>query len=136
MGRRLPTIAAITGKPLALAGALSAPGISVIAEIKRRSPSAGTIGNDFDPVRIAKQYHEAGAAAISAAPQSADELKGRAEKVSYSDLNVDKEEGAQALYRRLQRASKRVCGVESFNNAGSDTDPIRQQVLDLITALR
>jgi indole-3-glycerol phosphate synthase len=37
----------------------------VIAEIKRRSPSAGTIGNNFDPVRIAKQYHDAGAAAIS-----------------------------------------------------------------------
>jgi indole-3-glycerol phosphate synthase len=37
----------------------------VIAEIKRRSPSAGAIGNDFDPVRIARQYHEAGAAAIS-----------------------------------------------------------------------
>ncbi|MHC4416532.1 MAG: indole-3-glycerol phosphate synthase TrpC [Planctomycetota bacterium] len=37
----------------------------VIAEIKRRSPSAGDIANDFDPVRIAKQYHEAGAAAIS-----------------------------------------------------------------------
>ncbi len=37
----------------------------VIAEIKRRSPSAGEISSDFDPVRIAKQYHEAGAAAIS-----------------------------------------------------------------------
>ena len=44
---------------------------------------------------------------------SADELKGRTEKVSYSDLNVDKEAGAHALYRRLQLASKRVCGVES-----------------------
>jgi indole-3-glycerol phosphate synthase len=37
----------------------------VIAEIKRRSPSAGIIREDFDPVRIARQYHEAGAAAIS-----------------------------------------------------------------------
>jgi UrcA family protein len=41
-------------------------------------------------------------------------LKGRAEKVSYSDLNVDKENGAEILYRRLQQASKRVCGVESI----------------------
>lgn len=47
------------------------------------------------------------------------ELKGRTEKVAYSDLNVEKEAGAQQLYRRLQQASKRVCGVESLNIAGS-----------------
>jgi UrcA family protein len=49
---------------------------------------------------------------------SAAELKGRSEKVSYTDLNVEKESGATALYRRLQLASKRVCGVESIKNAG------------------
>jgi indole-3-glycerol phosphate synthase len=37
----------------------------VIAEIKRKSPSAGEIRRDFDPVVIAQQYHDAGAAAIS-----------------------------------------------------------------------
>ncbi|MCZ6835535.1 MAG: indole-3-glycerol phosphate synthase TrpC [Planctomycetota bacterium] len=37
----------------------------VIAEIKRMSPSAGVIRKDFDPVRIATQYAQAGAAAIS-----------------------------------------------------------------------
>ncbi len=37
----------------------------VIAEVKQRSPSAGALSSDFDPVRIARSYHEAGAAAIS-----------------------------------------------------------------------
>ena len=50
---------------------------------------------------------------------SADELKGRSEKVVFSDLDVVKEQGAEALYRRLQAASKRVCGVDSLRNAGS-----------------
>ena len=37
----------------------------VIAEVKRKSPSAGLIRADFDPVDIARRYHEAGASAIS-----------------------------------------------------------------------
>lgn len=37
----------------------------VIAEVKRRSPSAGEIRSDFDPADIAERYHSGGAAAIS-----------------------------------------------------------------------
>jgi indole-3-glycerol phosphate synthase len=37
----------------------------VIAEVKRKSPSAGLIRADFDPVDIARRYHETGASAIS-----------------------------------------------------------------------
>ena len=38
---------------------------SVIAEIKRMSPSAGVIREDFNPVDIALEYEKAGATAIS-----------------------------------------------------------------------
>ncbi len=37
----------------------------VIAEIKRASPSAGSLRQDFDPIRIADEYRKAGAAALS-----------------------------------------------------------------------
>jgi indole-3-glycerol phosphate synthase len=37
----------------------------VIAEVKRKSPSAGVIREDFDPADIAGRYHSGGAAAIS-----------------------------------------------------------------------
>lgn len=39
--------------------------LSVIAEVKKASPSAGLIAKDFDPVVIGKTYDAAGASAIS-----------------------------------------------------------------------
>ena len=39
--------------------------ISIIAEVKKASPSRGVIRNDFNPVEIAMEYQENGAVAIS-----------------------------------------------------------------------
>lgn len=45
--------------------ALSAPGMSVICEVKKASPSKGVIAADFPYLEIAKEYEQAGAAAVS-----------------------------------------------------------------------
>ena len=50
---------------LKFAEALAQPGLQVIAEIKRKSPSSGNIRLMADPVAIAKDYEQNGAAAIS-----------------------------------------------------------------------
>ena len=47
------------------AGLASAPGVSVIAEVKRRSPSAGDLWADLDPAALASAYRNGGAAALS-----------------------------------------------------------------------
>jgi len=47
------------------ADALRAPGLMAIAEVKRRSPSAGDLRPDADPGLLAREFEGAGAAAVS-----------------------------------------------------------------------
>jgi indole-3-glycerol phosphate synthase len=51
--------------PVSLHGVLSVPGMSVIAEIKRASPSRGVFPVEIDPAIVAADYIAGGAAAIS-----------------------------------------------------------------------
>ncbi len=63
---QVKAFAQVVPEPLDLAAALTAqPGVSLIAEVKRASPSKGLIARDWDPERIAETYARNGAAAIS-----------------------------------------------------------------------
>ncbi|MBN1478714.1 indole-3-glycerol phosphate synthase TrpC [candidate division KSB1 bacterium] len=44
---------------------LKQPGINIIAEVKKASPSKGVLCHEFDPVSIAREYAKGGAAALS-----------------------------------------------------------------------
>jgi indole-3-glycerol phosphate synthase len=63
---QVKAFAALAPPPLDFAAALTAqPGASLIAEVKRASPSKGLIAQEWDPVLIGETYARSGAAAIS-----------------------------------------------------------------------
>jgi indole-3-glycerol phosphate synthase len=56
---------AAAAPPLDPLPAFRAPGVSIIAEVKRKSPSKGRLAEIPDPARLAGEYATGGAAAIS-----------------------------------------------------------------------
>ncbi len=119
--------------------ALSAPGLSAIAEVKRRSPSVGDLRPDADPAALAAAYERAGAAAVSILIDarfggSWDDL--RAARAASSlpllakgffstedDLATAREAGADAALLLLRDLDDATAGrlVDAANALGLDT---------------
>lgn len=51
--------------PVDLRACLRRPGVSIIAEVKRASPSKGALNLDLDPATLVRSYADAGAEAVS-----------------------------------------------------------------------
>ena len=77
-------------KPLDVMAALRAPGIGVIAEVKRASPSRGELASIGDPAKLARAYEDGGARVISA-------------HALFDDLH-----GATALLDRLREIAQSI----------------------------
>lgn len=61
----LRALASVAPSPLDFAATLKRPGVSLIAECKKASPSKGLLVRDYDAVQLARTYVRAGASAIS-----------------------------------------------------------------------
>jgi indole-3-glycerol phosphate synthase len=83
------------GRRASFAGAVAAPGVSLIAEIKRASPSQGPIRPDLDVAALAGEYERAGARAASVLTEedhfygSLDDLRTAAKSTSLPLLRKD-----------------------------------------------
>lgn len=63
--RDVQALAMVAPSPLDFYAALARPGVSLIAECKKASPSKGLIAKHYDPVELATTYVNGGASAIS-----------------------------------------------------------------------
>ena len=61
----LRALVSVAPPPLDFHAALAHPGVSLIAECKKASPSKGLIARKYDPVILTQTYAKAGASAIS-----------------------------------------------------------------------
>ena len=105
--------ASIAATPRPFAGALVGATVAVVAEVKRRSPSAGPIREDLDPASRAEAYAGAGAAAISVLTDgpffggSLDDLRAVATRVTVPVLRKD------FILDELQIAEARAAGASA-----------------------
>lgn len=73
--------------PLPFADTLKKDGLALIAEVKKASPSAGIINENFDPAKIAKSYWENSVDAISVLTEE-DFFLGKAEYIKIVKENA------------------------------------------------
>jgi indole-3-glycerol phosphate synthase len=121
---------AMSSRPGSFAGSLAAAErINVIAECKRRSPSAGVLRAGYDPVAIARGYAAAGAAAISVLTEptffdgSVDHLRAVREAVDVPILRKD------FVVSEYQLLEARAAGADAVLLIAAALRPVELKVL-------
>ena len=118
---------------------LSAPGISLIAEMKRASPSGGELMPDLDPAGLASAYASAGAAAISVLTEeeffrgSIDDMRAARAAAAPQGVAVLLKD---FVFDEYQVYEARAAGADAVLLIVSIVDPARlRSLLDLTTEL-
>src|SRR3989454_946679 len=112
--RELERRASAAPPPRPFHGALQGSTLGVIAEVKRRSPSAGAIREDLDPVEHARAYARGGAVAVSVLTDephfggSLDDLARVAQQVALPTLRKD------FILDELQLLEARAAGASAL----------------------
>ncbi len=121
----LRAFAGVSSAALDFYGALKAPGVTLIAECKKASPSKGLIVRDYDPVKLAKTYVQAGAGAISVLTDarhfqgSLTDLRNVKEATANLKTKVDRQNGIPILRKDFifdpyQVYETRVAGADAL----------------------
>jgi indole-3-glycerol phosphate synthase len=125
--------------------ALRAPGVGVIAEVKRRSPSRGALATIGDPAALAAEYQSGGARVISVLTeqrrfdgslQDLDDVRARVQvPVLRKDFVIGSyaESGVRGPHDLIELAAAGADAVLVGENLVTRTDP-RQAVAELVTA--
>jgi len=115
-------------------GALRRPGLTVIAEMKQRTPSMGVLSDDYRPAEIAHAYADGGAAAISVLTHMAG-FGGRPEHIravrAATELPILRKDFVTDPF---EVAEARACGADAVLLIVDALD--RTQLKDLIAVAR
>jgi indole-3-glycerol phosphate synthase len=100
--------------PLDFLGAFAKPGIQVIAEVKKASPSKGILKDDLDPAALVRAYEQGGASAVSVLTEEdhfSGSLKILEQARGQSKLPILRKDFITDAY---QVAQARAAGADSF----------------------
>jgi indole-3-glycerol phosphate synthase len=117
-------------------GALRGPGLAVIAEMKRRTPSMGVLAEDYHPADLAHAYADGGAAAISVLTHMAG-FGGRPEHIravrSATQLPILRKDFVTDPY---EVAEARACGADAVLLIVAALEPAQLKDLVALTKSR
>ncbi len=121
--------ASANAPPLDFLGAFSKPGIHIIAEVKKASPSKGILKEDLDPAGLARAYEQGGAAAVSVLTEQ-DHFRGSIEVLelvrSQVALPILRKDFITDAYQVIQA---RAAGADSFLLIVGLLDPVQLKSL-------